>query len=58
MATGARNSEIAEQLFLSIATVKTHVNHIFTKLGVSDRIQAVLIYNRATDPAQGSRLES
>ena len=53
MATGARNGEIAERLFLSIATVKTHVNHIFTKLGVSDRIQAVLIYNKAADPASG-----
>ena len=57
MAAGARNGEIAETLFLSIATVKTHVNHIFTKLGVSDRIQAVLIYNKAPDRASGSRPE-
>ena len=44
MADGARNAEIAERLYLSVATVKTHVNHIFAKLEVTDRVHAVLIY--------------
>jgi LuxR family transcriptional regulator, maltose regulon positive regulatory protein len=47
MAGGLRNSDIASQLFLSNATVKTHVNHIFYKLGVSTRVQAILKYNQA-----------
>jgi two-component system NarL family response regulator len=42
MAAGKTNREIAEQLFVSEGTVKTHINHIFDKLGVQDRTQAVL----------------
>jgi DNA-binding NarL/FixJ family response regulator len=40
---GMSNGEIAAQLFLSTATVKTHVNRIFMKLGVRDRVQAVVL---------------
>jgi DNA-binding NarL/FixJ family response regulator len=43
MAEGLSNSEIAAALFLSPATVKTHINRIFRKLGVSSRVQAILI---------------
>jgi LuxR family maltose regulon positive regulatory protein len=46
MAQGLRNPDIAARLFLSIATVKTHVNHIFYKLGVDSRVQAVLKYRK------------
>ncbi len=42
LAQGLSNSEIAERLFLSEGTVKTHVNHIFEKLEVRDRTQAVI----------------
>jgi DNA-binding NarL/FixJ family response regulator len=37
------NVEIGQQLFLSEATVKTHVTHVLAKLGVRDRVQAVVL---------------
>jgi DNA-binding NarL/FixJ family response regulator len=40
---GMSNGDIAARLFLSTATVKTHVNRIFMKLGVRDRVQAVVV---------------
>ena len=54
MADGALNADIARELVLSPATVKTHVNHIFTKLGAKDRVQAVLRYREATAAAPTS----
>jgi DNA-binding NarL/FixJ family response regulator len=42
MATGATNVEIAGALFVSEATVKTHVGSIFSKLGVRDRAAAIV----------------
>lgn len=41
MASGLPNSAIARRLYVSESTIKTHVNHVFTKIGVSDRAQAV-----------------
>lgn len=41
IAHGATNAQIAQDLFLSEATVKTHVHRIFFKLGVTDRAKAV-----------------
>jgi len=41
IATGLSNGEIASRLYLSNATVKTHVNRIFAKTGARDRAQAV-----------------
>jgi DNA-binding NarL/FixJ family response regulator len=40
---GFANREIADRLFLSMATVKTHVNRVFAKLRVRDRAQAVVL---------------
>jgi DNA-binding NarL/FixJ family response regulator len=41
IAAGASNREIARALFVSAATVKTHVNRIFAKTGSRDRVQAM-----------------
>lgn len=41
LATGATNKELAEKLFISQATVKTHLVHIYTKLGVDNRTAAI-----------------
>ncbi len=41
IAQGYSNTEISERLFIGAATVKSHINHLFTKLGVRDRAQAV-----------------
>lgn len=42
MATGLSNREIAHLLLVSEGTVKTHVEHVIGKLGVSDRVQAAV----------------
>ncbi len=42
MARGATNAEIAERLYLSEATVKTHIGRIFMKLGARDRAAAIV----------------
>jgi len=42
MAEGSTNAEIADELVISEVTVKTHINHILTKLGLRDRAAAIV----------------
>jgi DNA-binding NarL/FixJ family response regulator len=50
IATGGSNADIARELFLAEKTVKNHVNHIFGRLGVRSRAEAVALWLGGTAP--------
>ncbi|MGW0039340.1 response regulator [Gordonia sp. NPDC003376] len=47
LARGASNAEIAADLHLSVATVKAHISHIFTKLDATNRVQVAILVHDA-----------
>ena len=44
---GKSNAEIASELFMSLATVKAHVSHIFVKMGMANRVQIAICVHEA-----------
>ncbi len=55
VATGMRNAEVARKLSISEQTVKVHLNAIFRKLGLRDRVQLVLYASQAGLTGGGRR---
>lgn len=47
VARGLSNAEIATELYMSVGTVKTHIGHLFDKLGLANRVQIALLVRDA-----------
>jgi DNA-binding NarL/FixJ family response regulator len=54
LATGSSNAELAEALFISEETVRTHVKRVLSKLGLRDRAQAIVFAYESGLVAPGS----
>lgn len=55
VATGRSNSDVAEDLYVSVATVRKHLEHTYRKLGVNNRMAAVVAFNGGPTGSDGSR---
>nr|WP_241831471.1 LuxR C-terminal-related transcriptional regulator [Parafrankia soli] len=51
MGRGLSNAEIAGELFMSVATAKSYVSRLLTKLDLSNRVQLALLVHDAEEPA-------
>lgn len=47
VAAGKSNAEISGELFMSVATVKTYVSRLMTKLGCANRVQVAILVHEA-----------
>jgi DNA-binding NarL/FixJ family response regulator len=57
IADGCSNKQISQRLSISESTVENHVHHVYKKLKLSNRAQAVAYVLRARTPLQGNRTE-
>lgn len=51
--SGSTNREVAEQLFVSVKTIETHLTRIYRKLGLRSRAQVVAAYHTGVIPGLG-----
>ena len=52
MADGLSNHEIAEQLYLSVGSVKAHISNALAKLGLDNRVQLAIVAHESRIPAK------
>ena len=50
VATGASNAEIAQAMFIAPSTVRKHLEHVYAKLGVHTRLEALAVLRGSDEP--------